>query len=529
MSESGRGLILVVEDEAELRFILSAQLRSNGFEVIEAGDGAVAVEVARKRVPDVIVMDIGLPYMDGIAATEALKADRQTADIPVIILTARSGSADVVRGLDAGAQEYLHKPFDVSELMARVRTVHRLATARRRIDSLNTQLEAEVDEKTQRLQILYEYMRDLNRVETIDAVVDLLVDSARRTTACVRIAMFLVAGDGRTLHCVRSVKVDEDTLETLRSGAKGFVSGGVFDACCTLAVEARPQASCDHQAPGDFLSVPLMCSSFDDQSELLGVVHVAPEEGTVWCDEDVECLRSIADAAAIATESIRRRDRLHHSVRVLLKTVGHLAEYRDEETTRHLERVAKTAKLLTKQLKRSSCYADQITAEFVDSMTLAAPMHDIGKVGIPDDILTKPGKLTDEEYQIMKTHADIGRRVLSRAIDPNHPVPLLQMCVEIAHCHHERFDGTGYPRRLKGQEIPLAARIVALVDAYDAISSRRRYKEARSHEDAARIIQAESGKHFDPELVRAFLECQGEFDAIRAKFSDQQVEPVTVE
>lgn len=524
--EAREGLILVVEDEAELRFILSAQLRSHGFEVLEAPDGAVAIELAKKHLPDVVVMDIGLPYMNGIAATEVLKADRQTAHIPIIILTARSGSADVVRGLDAGAQEYLHKPFDVSELMARVRTVHRLSVARRRIDTLNSQLEAEVDEKTARLQLLYEYMRDLNRVETIDAVVDLLVESARRATPCARLAMFLGAGDNRTLHCLRTVRVDEGVLELLRKGAHALVTRGAFDACGTLAVEPTPETLAPADAVGDFLSVPLMCSSFDDRSEILGVVHVAPERGSVLSDDDVECLRSIADAAAIAIESIRRRDRLHQSVRVVLKTVGHLAEYRDEETTRHLERVAKTAKVLTKQLQRSSRYSDQITAEFLDSIALAAPMHDIGKVGIPDDILTKPGKLTPEEYEIMKTHAEIGRRVLSRAIDPNHPVPLLEMCVDIAHCHHERFDGTGYPRRLKGQDIPLSARIVALVDAYDAISSKRRYKAASSHEEATRIIESEAGKHFDPELVQAFLACQREFDAIREKHSEPAPELV---
>jgi putative two-component system response regulator len=151
-------------------------------------------------------------------------------------------------------------------------------------------------------------------------------------------------------------------------------------------------------------------------------------------------------------------------------------------------------------------------------------MHDIGKVGIPDDILTKPGKLTDEEFQIMKTHTDIGRRVLSQALDPAHPVPLLQMCVDIAYCHHERFDGTGYPRRIAGAEIPLSARIIALVDAYDAITSRRRYKEAKSHDAAMSIIQSEAGQHFDPAIVAAFLRCGDRFDAVRARYDDTNAE-----
>ena len=147
-------------------------------------------------------------------------------------------------------------------------------------------------------------------------------------------------------------------------------------------------------------------------------------------------------------------------------------------------------------------------------------MHDIGKVGIPDDILTKPGKLTDEEFQIMKMHTDIGRRVLSQALDPTHPVPLLQMCIEIAWCHHERYDGAGYPRRIRGENIPLSARIIAIVDAYDAITSARRYKAAKSHAEAVAIIRGDAGKHFDPVLVDTFLACNEQFDEIRAKYQE---------
>jgi len=532
MQETEHGTILVVEDDAELRFILAAQLGAHGFEVFEAGDGPTGIELAKQHLPDVVIMDIGLPRMDGITATETLRADGRTADIPVIMLTARSGSADVVRRLNAGAQEYLHKPFDVAELMARVRTVHRLAVAKRRIDRLNSRLEAEVDEKTHRLQILYEYMRDLNHAETVDAVVDLLADAARKATSARRVAMFLVSLARGDLRCVRTIGVDEEALEPLRQDAAALVDGGVFTLCSTtLAAKApAPSGTPDVSSCGassGFLSVPLMCASFEDRSEILGVLHVAGQGPHAFSDDDIECLRSLADAAAIAFENIRRQSRLEQSVRVLLRTVGHLAEYRDEETTRHLERVAKMAKMLAKELRKSSPYAPEISNEFIESIGLAAPLHDIGKVGIPDEILTKPGRLTNEEFQIMKSHAEIGHRVLSQAIDLSRPVPLLRMCVDIAHCHHERYDGHGYPRRLKAMEIPLAARIVALVDAYDAITSKRRYKEPASHDEAVRLIEADAGKHFDPEIVRAFRNCEAEFDAIRTRYSEEDV-PVAV-
>jgi putative two-component system response regulator len=179
---------------------------------------------------------------------------------------------------------------------------------------------------------------------------------------------------------------------------------------------------------------------------------------------------------------------------------------------------------LAVELQRAGPYGYLVTAEFIESIVQAAPLHDLGKVGIPDEILTKPGKLTDEEFQIMKSHTEIGRRVLSQALDPAYPVPLLQMCIEIAWCHHERFDGKGYPRRIKGQDIPLSARIISLVDAYDAITSRRRYKAAKTHAQAVDIIRFESNKHFDPDIVEAFLRCAGQFDQVRHRY--EETEPV---
>ena len=155
MTGQENGTLLIIEDDAELRFIVTAHLHAAGFHVLETEDGETGIQLAVERQPDVIIMDIGLPVLDGIAATRAIKADARTAHIPVVMLTARSSSADVVRGLEAGAQEYLPKPFDIAELLARVCTVHRLAIARRDLDRLNARLEAEVDAKTKRLRVLY--------------------------------------------------------------------------------------------------------------------------------------------------------------------------------------------------------------------------------------------------------------------------------------------------------------------------------------------------------------------------------------
>jgi response regulator RpfG family c-di-GMP phosphodiesterase len=360
-------------------------------------------------------------------------------------------------------------------------------------------------------------MRDLNRADDQDCILDLVVRAVGDVCGARRISIMLVDEKGEHLVCRRALGIDTDLAARIRIAPTEGISGQVFRTGRTLSASTVGVGTTDRGYDADaFVSTPL-----ETPSGVLGVVNATDKaDGQPLLREEVECIRSIADAAAIALDNVRRRDQLSQSVRVLLKTVGHLAEYRDEETTLHLERVSRMTGILAMQLARGGPYAEHITEECIAMLVQAAPLHDIGKVGIADEILMKPGKLTDEEFMIMKSHTDIGRRVLSLPLDEAHPVPLLKLCIDIAWCHHERYDGRGYPRRLAGESIPLSARIVALVDAYDAITSRRRYKAERSHEDAVEIIRGERGAHFDPHIVDAFLECHSEFDSVRARYAD---------
>lgn len=520
------GKILVVEDERELRFILTAHLRAAGYDVLEAGTGDEAVEIATGSRPDVIIMDVGLPGMDGIEATRRITTNPGTSDVSVIILTARTGRDHVVRGLDAGAQEYLQKPFDVAELLARVRNVHRLASARRDLDRLNTQLEAEVDQKTSRLETLYHYMRDLNEAVTRDEILDRLIDCVGKVTSARRISLFIRTVNRKRLVCERAIGFDPETAASIAVDEDASITAKVFRTAKTIVATATssdmtPAGAADPYLQDAFISTPLVGGSAADGARPIGVLNLTNRPGDEpFAREEIEAVRSVADAATIALNNFSQRERLQRSVRVLLRTVGVLAEYRDDETSRHLERVTRFARVLAEQLSKTGPYRDRVTPEFVESIVQAAPMHDIGKVGVPDHILTKRGSLTDAEFEVMKTHTEIGRRVLSLAQDKVNPIPLLSMCIDIAHCHHERWDGRGYPRGLQGEEIPLAARVITLVDAYDAMTSRRRYKEAISHADALAEVRAQTGKHFDPGVVEAFLQCEGRFDAIRARHED---------
>ena len=161
--------------------------------------------------------------------------------------------------------------------------------------------------------------------------------------------------------------------------------------------------------------------------------------------------------------------------------------------------------------------------DFVGMLARAAALHDIGKVGVPDAILLKPGKLTPEEFDTIKTHTTIGHETLQQVLDGYPGNEMLRIGAQVARWHHEKWDGSGYPDRLAGTAIPLAARLVAVADVYDALRSRRPYKEPFSHEDAARIIREGRGRHFDPALVDAFVEQEGEFEAIWMAFAERPV------
>ena len=207
------------------------------------------------------------------------------------------------------------------------------------------------------------------------------------------------------------------------------------------------------------------------------------------------------------TENVILKEEIENTQRELILKMGEIVEHRSAETGSHVRRVAEYSRLLAKYYGLSDYE--------IEYLVLASPMHDIGKVGIPDYILSKPGKLSDEEWEIMKTHSDIGYELFK---DMNKP--LFKLVATIAYEHHEKYDGSGYPRGLKGDDIDISARITALADVYDAIGSDRCYKKAWSDNDIIDFIKKESGKHFDPKLVNIFIEHIDEFKNIEGRFKN---------
>jgi putative two-component system response regulator len=331
--------ILVVDDDEIALAVLRKVLRSDGHEVLLADNGEAAQEILQRNTIQLVISDWNMPTMSGIELCQYVRSTSSLGYIYFIIVTSRTGKEDTLAGLTAGADDFISKPFEPAELLARVRNAERI-------------------------------------------------------------------------------------------------------------VMAQP------------ISMTLFC-------------------------------------------------------------LAKLAEEKDPDTKNHLERMRAYSKILASQLMFDETIRAQVPPGFPDLIYETSPLHDMGKVSIPDSILLKAGSLNDEEWLTMKQHTALGAEQLDEALALYPNAEFLRITRDIAGCHHERWDGTGYPNGLKGAEIPLSARIVALADVYDAITNKRSYKAARPHAVARGVILDGKGKHFDPVVVDAFLSTEDQFQDIKEKFEEE--------
>ena len=325
--------------------------------------------------------------------------------------------------------------------------------------------------------------------------------------------------------------IDEDAIQPLWKGQRfpmeACVSGWAMQHSEVVVID---DISKDARVPQDayrptfvksLAMVPLRAN------DPLGAIGAYWAKVGTPSEESIYHLQRIANTAAVAMANValtnslaEARDEAARARDAMILAMASLAETRDHETGDHIRRTQHYVRVLAEALNRREPETTGLDEEFVDLLYKSAPLHDIGKVGIPDRILQKPGRLDRAEYDIMKTHADLGRTAIATAeryIGSSNP--FLSLAKEIAHCHHEKWDGTGYPRGLKGEDIPLAGRIMAVADVYDALVSERVYKPAMSHNEAVTIITGESGKHFDPAVVAAFGDVAPQFAEIHRQFS----------
>jgi putative two-component system response regulator len=264
-------------------------------------------------------------------------------------------------------------------------------------------------------------------------------------------------------------------------------------------------------------------------SSYIYVILVTSFEGV---DNVVEGLDAGADdflTKPLQIEELRMRLRAGERILslesrdVVIFALAKLAESRDPQTGAHLERMREYCRILAEELSTWDKFCDEIDGEYVQLLYMTSPLHDIGKVGIPDNVLLKPGKFTAEEFEIMKQHTLIGGQTLDAAVNAHPEAQFLRMAHDIAMTHHEHYNGAGYPYGLKGEEIPLCGRITAVADVYDALTTRRVYKPRIAHDSTRTMIVEGSGKHFGPDVVKAFLNREDEFVAINRRFDENVI------
>ncbi len=251
----------------------------------------------------------------------------------------------------------------------------------------------------------------------------------------------------------------------------------------------------------------------------VGVFDFGSRQSGAFMSSEISMFSMLVDQMAYSLENIRLVNELSRSRDAVIRGMALLAEIRDSHIAGHLNRICAYSGYLSEQLVGRPGY-DEVTPSFIDTIIRSAALHDVGKVGIPDAILLKPGKLTPEEFEVMKSHTTMGGELLTGLIEDYGDYAMIHMGVEMAMGHHERWDGSGYPRGKSGQDIPLSARILSICDVYDALTSRRVYKAAWSIEETMQNIRENSGSQFDATLVEIFLAHPAALLEIQSRYPD---------
>lgn len=510
--------VLLVDDDVAIRKLYRALLGRHGFRVLEAQSGAEAISIARNQMPTVILLDVVMPGMDGLETTRRLRADLVTRDMPILMLSGRADASDIDAALAAGADDYLVKPAPERDLVMRVRSMSRLG-------QMCTELRRSYDvlgEQTRALSLLLDLSASLVLHEDLETILETVVDFSARLTFCRRVAVLLPDAEGRVLQVAGSSGFEPHEIADLVIPVGAPILGEVFSSNTRFTPSQSEVGAGGSSAESCILrGAPIAALPMRASERTVGVLVVADRiDCAPLADQVMEYLELTCNYAASAVDAVltrRAREDARDSVVVAL---AQLAEHRDTDTGLHLDRMTGYCLRLTEALRTEPKFASVITPEFIKDLTRAAPLHDIGKVAIPDHILLKPGKLTPEEMAIMRTHAAVGTETI-RSVRARCPgSSFLHMAEDIAHGHHEWFDGTGYPRGIAGTDIPLSARIAAMADVYDALTSRRVYKNAMSHEKAKAIIVGACGTQFDPDIVDAFLRSEDAFKELASELAD---------
>lgn len=512
--KSAMTINMVTGDPSALNALAEA-LRGEHHVVAMCEGGTHLLQMSVLEAPDLIIIDRCLPDVDGLECVRRLRAALNTQDTPIFMLDETPTADATIEAFAAGCDHYLPRAIDPAELALRARSVARL-----RGDVSGS---GPLGEHARVMMLLVDFSRRLTGVSQLSAVIDEAVSSAAQMMCSRRVSIMMPDDRGEYLTIAGSLGIADDLTAQLRCEVARGVAGRVFATEERVILEAPTALPLDAEEHDGafFTSMPSIVAPLRTSERAVGVLSVTGrQDHKQFTPLDIEYIELIATIAAAMIEDIlsrAARDQSHDSIVIAL---AKLAEYRDNDTGKHLDRVTRFALILAEQLRTDKRYAGQIDEAFLADLKRAVPLHDIGKVAIPDQILLKPGRLTAQETDVMRTHADIGAATIQSILDHAPGTRFLLMARQIARGHHEWFDGDGYPSGDAGEAIPLPARITAVADVYDALTTRRPYKDPMPHEKAARIIHDASGSQFDPELVEAFRRQEARFIEVAAALCD---------
>jgi len=458
---NGQKTILIVDD-TDTNIHILIELLDDKYDILASLNGHDAIEIINEEQIDLILLDIMMPEIDGYEVCKRLKENSKTKDIPIIFITAKTDEESIKKAYEVGGVDYITKPFKAIEVLSRINTHLTLAEQK-------TFLEHSLEEN---MILLNQYKQVVDESSLVSKT-DLMGKITYANDEFAKISGYtkdeLI---GKSQNIVRhpdvANSVYKEMWQTIKNKQiwRGEVKNKKKDGTYYVV----------------FAIIMPILDLNGDIKEYISVRH------------------DITDIYNLKQEIVETQ-------KEVVFTMGAIGETRSKETGKHVKRVAEYSRVFGKYCNLSE--------EEIELLVDASPMHDIGKIAIPDNILHKTGKLNDEEFQIMRTHAEIGYTMLNHSSRP-----LLKTAAIIALEHHERWDGNGYPNYLKGEEIAIEGRITAIADVFDALGSQRCYKKSWKDEDIFEYLKKEKGKQFDPNLVDIFFEHIDEFLLIRKEFID---------
>jgi len=484
--------ILVVDDELTIRKSIQKRLEREGYEVTSSDNAKDALQLFQENSFDTVISDIRMEGMDGLELLKRLQGEDR--DIPVIMVTGAPSLATAQESITAGAYDYITKPIERETL---INTVKRAVEKKRLNDQIKEyqrNLELKVRQQTKRIFDIYKFANKLNSMGSLDSVVDYVVNFVADFMFSNRVSIMLLDEKGEYLTIKGHTGLDEQIRRNTRIKRGEPIAGKVLETGRPIIVKdvSSVKAESDRYSEyRSFISFPLMQVALKSNDTPLGIINVTNRFGDQpYSKEDVENLDFIAHTASVAINNQLKSIEIEKSYFNTMKALAAAVEEKDRYTRGHSERVKTYAVELAKRLG--------LPNETISTIEHACVLHDIGKIGIPDVIIQKDCDLTEEEYRQIKQHPAKGERIIR-------VIPFLESALPIVRHHHERFDGTGYPDGMRGKDIELGARIVAIADTYDAMTTERPYRGPLPKDNAVAVLKEQTGKQFDPELVDIFV------------------------